>query len=439
MPVYENVSDLVGRTPLVKLNRMGEDVRATVLAKLEFYNPANSVKDRIGVAMIDAAEQSGELKPGGTIVEATSGNTGIALAMIGGSRGYKVVLTMPESMSKERRMLLRAYGAELVLTEAAKGMKGAVEKAEEIAAETGAVQVKQFDNPANLDIHRRTTAEEIWADTEGEVDAVVAGIGTGGTISGIGQVLKERKGEVKVFAVEPEESAILNGGQPGPHKIQGIGANFVPSILDREVYDEVLDIDAETAMERLRAFHAHQAPVVPVVVYGNRNYEDALKELSDTLVDAGFVPVSAGAFVGEHSFSRKDMPIAAGRPDEADHETAVSFGRAIKEKLEKVDELSCLKPLEMKGNFPYKVKGPSTPQAPVTDEDLCTQCEYCIDVCPVSAISIVDDRMFSDPATCIKCCACVKECPEGARTFDTPYTAMLHKNFSARREPELFI
>ena len=253
MPVYENVSDLVGRTPLVKLNRLGDDVRATVLAKLEFYNPANSVKDRIGVAMIDAAEQSGELKPGGTIVEATSGNTGIALAMIGGSRGYKVILTMPESMSKERRMLLRAYGAELVLTEAAKGMKGAVEKAEEIAAETGAVQVKQFDNPANLDIHRRTTAEEIWADTEGEVDAVVAGIGTGGTISGIGQVLKERKGEVKVFAVEPEESAILNGGQPGPHKIQGIGANFVPSILDREVYDEVLDIDAETAMERARS------------------------------------------------------------------------------------------------------------------------------------------------------------------------------------------
>ena len=175
------------------------------------------------------------------------------------------------------------------------------------------------------------------------------------------------------------------------------------------------------------------------MVYGNRDYEDALKELSDTLVDAGFVPVSAGAFVGEHSFSRKDMPIAAGRPDEADHEAAVRFGRAIKEKLEKVDELSCLKPLEMKGNFPYKVKGPSTPQAPVTDENLCMQCEYCIDVCPVSAISIVDDRMFSDPATCIKCCACVKECPEGARTFDTPYTAMLHKNFSARREPELFI
>ncbi|MFC7373728.1 MULTISPECIES: cysteine synthase A [unclassified Brachybacterium] len=253
MPVYENVSELVGRTPLVKLNRLGDDVKATVLAKLEFYNPANSVKDRIGVAMIDAAEESGQLQPGGTIVEATSGNTGIALAMIGSSRGYKVILTMPESMSNERRMLLRAYGAELILTEAAKGMKGAVEKAEQVAEETGAVQVKQFDNPANVEIHRRTTAEEIWDDTEGSVDAVVAGIGTGGTISGVGQVLKERKSEVTMIAVEPEESAILNGGQPGPHKIQGIGANFVPSILDREIYDEVLDIDAETAMERARA------------------------------------------------------------------------------------------------------------------------------------------------------------------------------------------
>ena len=252
MAVYENISELIGGTPLVKLNHLGDDVKATVLAKLEFYNPANSVKDRIGAAMIDAAEKSGELQAGGTIVEATSGNTGIALAMVGSSRGYKVILTMPESMSKERRMLLRAFGAELVLTEAAKGMKGAVEKAEEIAAENGAVQVKQFDNPANLEVHRRTTAEEIWKDTEGSVDALVSGIGTGGTISGVGQVLKERKGEVKVFAVEPQESAILNGGAPGPHKIQGLGANFVPSVLDREVYDEVVDIDAETSMERAR-------------------------------------------------------------------------------------------------------------------------------------------------------------------------------------------
>ena len=252
MPIYENVSELVGRTPLVKLNHLGDDVKATVVAKLEFYNPANSVKDRIGVAMIDAAEASGQLQPGGTIVEATSGNTGIALAMIGASRGYKVVLTMPESMSKERRALLRAFGAELVLTEAPKGMKGAVEKAAEIAAETGGVQVKQFDNPANVDVHRRTTAEEIWNDTDGTVDAVVAGIGTGGTISGVGQVLKERKPGVKIIAVEPEESAILNGGDPGPNKIQGLGANFVPSILDREIYDEVIDIDAATSMERSR-------------------------------------------------------------------------------------------------------------------------------------------------------------------------------------------
>ncbi len=237
----------------MRLNHLGDDVKANVVAKLEFYNPpASSVKDRIGVAMIDAAERSGDLKPGGTIVEATSGNTGIALAMIGASRGYTVVLTMPESASKERRALLRAFGAELVLTEAAKGMKGAVEKAQEIAAERGAVQVKQFDNPANADVHRRTTAEEIWADTEGEIDVFLAGIGTGGTITGVGNALKERKSDLKVIAVEPAESPILNGGQPGPHKIQGLGANFVPSLLDTEVYDEVVDIDAETAMARAR-------------------------------------------------------------------------------------------------------------------------------------------------------------------------------------------
>jgi cysteine synthase A len=253
MPIYENVSELVGRTPLVRLNHLGDDVVADVVAKLEFYNPASSVKDRIGVAMIDAAERSGELRPGGSIVEATSGNTGIALAMIGTSRGYRVILTMPESMSKERRALLRAFGAELVLTEAPKGMKGAVEKAREIAAETGAVQVKQFDNEANAEIHRRTTAEEIWEDTDVEIDVLVAGIGTGGTITGVGQVLKERRPGVRIVAVEPAESPILNGGQPGPHKIQGLGANFVPSLLDTDVYDEVVDIDAETAMERARS------------------------------------------------------------------------------------------------------------------------------------------------------------------------------------------
>ena len=254
MPIYDDVTQLIGRTPLVKINRIidTKESGATVAAKLEFYNPASSVKDRIGVAIIDAAEASGELKPGGTIIEATSGNTGIALAMVGAARGYNVVLTMPETMSKERRALLRAYGAELILTEGPKGMKGAVEKANEIAAERGGVLARQFANEANPKVHRETTAEEIWADTDGQVDIVVSGIGTGGTITGVGQVLKERKPEVKMIAVEPEESPILNGGQPGPHKIQGLGANFVPDILDREVYDEVIDINAETAVEWAR-------------------------------------------------------------------------------------------------------------------------------------------------------------------------------------------
>ncbi|QJW37167.1 cysteine synthase A [Cellulosimicrobium protaetiae] len=251
--IYDDVTKLVGNTPLVRLNKLTEGLGATVVGKLEFYNPANSVKDRIGVAIIDAAEASGDLKPGGTIVEATSGNTGIALAMVGAARGYDVVLTMPETMSKERRALLRAFGAELILTPGSEGMKGAVNKADEVVAEReGAILARQFANEANPEIHRRTTAEEIWADTDGAVDIVVAGIGTGGTITGVGQVLKERKPGVQVVAVEPEESAILNGGQPGPHKIQGIGANFVPEILDTSVYDEVIDVNAETAVEYAR-------------------------------------------------------------------------------------------------------------------------------------------------------------------------------------------
>ncbi|OYO10266.1 cysteine synthase A [Enemella evansiae] len=252
MTIFEDVTKLIGRTPLVKLNRVAGDSQANLVAKLEFYNPANSVKDRIGVAMIDAAEASGELKPGGTIVEATSGNTGIALAMVGAARGYKVVLAMPETMSAERKALLRAYGAELVQTPGSEGMKGAVNKAEELGAQEGAVLVRQFANPANVEIHRKTTAEEIWSDTDGKVDIVVAGIGTGGTITGVGQVLKERKPEVKMIAVEPKESPILSGGQPGPHKIQGIGANFVPDILDRDIYDEVIPEDVATAKEYAR-------------------------------------------------------------------------------------------------------------------------------------------------------------------------------------------
>ena len=251
MPIHADVTQLIGNTPLVRINRI-IDSEATVAAKLEFYNPANSVKDRIGVSIIDAAEASGELQPGGTIVEATSGNTGIALAMVGAARGYNVVLAMPETMSQERKTLLRAYGAELVLTPGSEGMKGAVAKADEIARERGAVLARQFANAANPEIHRRTTAEEIWKDTDGEVDIVIAGIGTGGTITGVGQVLKQRKPGVQMIAVEPEESAILNGGQPGPHKIQGIGANFVPEILDTEIYDEVIDVNAGTAVEWAR-------------------------------------------------------------------------------------------------------------------------------------------------------------------------------------------
>src|SRR4051812_28597768 len=228
MRIYDDVTQLVGNTPLVRINKLSEGAGATVAAKLEFYNPASSVKDRIGVAMIDAAEASGELKPGGTIVEATSGNTGIALAFVGAARGYRVVLTMPETMSKERRALLRAYGAELVLTPGSEGMKGAVAKAEEIGQSGGAVQVRQFANEATPEIHRRTTAEEIWNDTDGQVAAVVAGIGTGGTITGVGQALKKRNPDIKSIAVEPKLSPILNGGPPGPHPLQGIGANFVP-------------------------------------------------------------------------------------------------------------------------------------------------------------------------------------------------------------------
>ncbi len=253
MVYFEDATKLIGRTPLVKINRLYGDSQAIVLAKLEFYNPANSVKDRIGVSIIDAAEADGSLKPGGTIVEATSGNTGIALAFVGAARGYKVILAMPETMSKERRALLRAFGAELVLTPGAEGMKGAVARSEQIAAETpGAILARQFANPANVEIHRKTTAEEIWNDTEGKVDIFVAGVGTGGTITGVGQVLKERKPEVKIVAVEPKESPLLSGGQPGPHKIQGIGANFIPEILDRSVIDEVLPQDSDTAVEWAR-------------------------------------------------------------------------------------------------------------------------------------------------------------------------------------------
>ena len=257
--VYGNITEAFGNTPLVRLNRVTEGAGATVLAKLEFYNPTSSVKDRLAVAIVDAAEASGELAPGGTIVEATSGNTGIALAMVAAARGYRAILTMPESMSMERRMLLRAFGAELVLTPGPEGMTGALNKAAQIVGEVpGAVYVKQFENEANPEIHRRTTAEEIWRDTDGAVDVFVAGVGTGGTLTGTGQRLKEHKPSVKVVGVEPFESALLTGGQAGPHKIQGIGANFIPEILDRHVYDEIVDVSAEQAVAMARRLGAEE-------------------------------------------------------------------------------------------------------------------------------------------------------------------------------------
>jgi cysteine synthase A len=245
-------SAVVGNTPLVQLRRLGDGLGAEVVAKLEYLSPGGSVKDRIGVAMIEAAERDGSLAPGGTIVEPTSGNTGIALAMVCAARGYELVLTLPEGMSRERTKLLRAYGAEVHETPSLGGMGEAIRLAEEIVAERGAFMPQQFSNPANPEIHRRTTAEEIWSDLDGEVDALVSGVGTGGTITGVGQVLKERRPGVHVVAVEPATSAVLSGEAPGPHKIQGIGAGFVPEVLDREVIDEVIAIDDETALAAAR-------------------------------------------------------------------------------------------------------------------------------------------------------------------------------------------
>ncbi|WP_029090040.1 cysteine synthase A [Brevibacterium album] len=251
MTIHSDVTKIVGGTPLVRLNRASERTGAEIVAKLESSNPANSVKDRIGVAMIDAAEKSGQLQPGGTIVEATSGNTGIALAMVGAARGYEVVLTMPESMSKERRALLRAFGAKLELTPKAEGMRGAVEKAESLAAE-GAVLVRQFANEANAAIHEATTGPEIVADTDGRVDVFVSGIGTGGTITGVGRAFRSAGVEAHLVAVEPSASPLLSEGEAGPHMIQGIGANFVPEVLDTEIYDEVQAVDNEVAFETAR-------------------------------------------------------------------------------------------------------------------------------------------------------------------------------------------
>ncbi len=253
MTIFNNAAETVGNTPLVRLNRLSEGLGAEVVAKLEFFNPLSSIKDRIGKAMIEAAEADGRLKKGGVIVEPTSGNTGIALAFVARAKGYRCVLTMPESMSLERRKLLKLLGAELVLTPAEKGMKGAIEKAADIVAKTdGAMMPQQFENPANPAIHRKTTAEEIWRDTDGRVDAIVAGVGTGGTITGTAEVLKERNPAFKAFAVEPADSPVISGGQPGPHKIQGIGAGFIPKNLNVDIIDGVEQVGNDEAIAMAR-------------------------------------------------------------------------------------------------------------------------------------------------------------------------------------------
>ena len=265
MRIADDVTQLIGNTPLVRLRRVTDDAAAQVVGKLEFFNPANSVKDRIGVAMIDAAERAGEIRQDTIILEPTSGNTGIALAMVCAARGYKCVLTMPETMSKERRQLLRALGADLILTPGPEGMPGAIARAEELAKTDERYFVpQQFDNPANPAIHRATTAEEVWQDTDGAVDVFVAGVGTGGTITGVGEVLKERKPSVRVVAVEPAASPVLSGGQKGPHPIQGIGAGFVPSVLDVGIIDEILTVENDAAIDMARRMAREEGLLVGI-------------------------------------------------------------------------------------------------------------------------------------------------------------------------------
>ena len=266
MAICESIIDTVGRTPLVRLGRIGRGAGATILGKLESMNPAGSVKDRIGMSMVEAAEDAGLLTPGkSVVVEPTSGNTGIALAFVCAAKGYRCILTMPETMSVERRTLLRAYGAELVLTPGTEGMRGAIAKAQEIAGETeGSFIPQQFQNPANPAIHRRTTAEEIWDDTDGQVDVLVAGVGTGGSITGVGQVLRDRRPGFRSIAVEPADSPVLSGGDPAPHKIQGIGAGFVPDVLDREVYDEVIACSADDAFAMARRLAREEGILVGI-------------------------------------------------------------------------------------------------------------------------------------------------------------------------------
>jgi cysteine synthase len=297
VPIADSITELIGRTPLVRLGRITDGADAQVLGKLESFNPAGSVKDRIGLAMIEAAEAEGRLVPGqSVIVEPTSGNTGIALAFVAAAKGYRCILTMPETMSVERRTLLRAYGAELVLTPGAEGMRGAIAKAEEIAEGTpGAFVPQQFVNPANPAIHRRTTAEEIWADTDGAVDILVAGVGTGGSITGVAEALRERKPDFRAVAVEPTDSPVLSGGSPGPHKIQGIGAGFIPGVLNTSVYDEVLTVDADDAFAMSRRLAREEGILVGISAGANvhaalevaRRPENAGKTIVTFLCDTG--------------------------------------------------------------------------------------------------------------------------------------------------------
>ncbi|QPK78866.1 cysteine synthase A [Corynebacterium lizhenjunii] len=299
--IYDTILDTIGGTPLVRLNRLTEGKKATVLVKVESFNPANSVKDRIGRAIIEAAEASGELKPGGTIVEATSGNTGIALALAGAAKGYKVILTMPETMSNERKVLLRAYGAQIILTPGAAGMQGAVDKANEILAETdNAILARQFGNSANPKIHFETTGPEIWNDTDGQIDAFVAGVGTGGTITGAGRYLKEQNADIKLVAVEPAASPLLTEGKAGPHKIQGLGANFIPEVLDRNLVDEILTATNEEAIEYARKLATEEGLLVGISA--GANVSAALK-LADREEFAGKTIVVVAPDFGERYVS----------------------------------------------------------------------------------------------------------------------------------------
>ncbi|MGE0025855.1 MAG: cysteine synthase A [Thermoleophilia bacterium] len=298
MPIADSITELIGRTPLVRLSRIGDGAGAEVLGKLESFNPAGSVKDRIGLAMIEAAEAEGRLVPGeSVIVEPTSGNTGIALAFVAAAKGYRCILTMPETMSVERRTLLRAYGAELVLTPGAEGMRGAIARAEEIAEATpGAFVPQQFQNPANPAAHRRTTAEEIWSDTGGAVDILVAGVGTGGSITGVAEVLRERKPGFRAVAVEPADSPVLSGGTPGPHKIQGIGAGFIPGVLNTSVYDEVLTVVADDAFAMARRLAREEGILVGISAGANVH---AALEVARRPENAGTVIVTFLCDTGE--------------------------------------------------------------------------------------------------------------------------------------------